>query len=267
MAWIKLHQTLINHPKLYKLSDLLGIEVHSACGILIFLWSWALDYADDGDLSKYSEKQLYDAVRSNSEAAPDLLKNLQEAGFVDENLKIHDWLDYAGEFLRGRYKRKLKNKKSTLKKWSGAGQEQVRSKQGAAPPKSRVEESIEDKSYNNIYTHWNSKKIIVHNHFTDKMKRAINARIAEKTAPDAIIKAIDNYAIVLHSQDHYFSYKWNLADFMKRGLDKFFDNADPFNNFKRSNYGKDKQTTRQLSAKAEPNKYAGLEITSGKEDS
>jgi len=141
MAWIKLHQTLINHPKLFKLAELLKKDTHQTCGVLVFLWSWALDYADDGDLSKYTEKQIYDAVRISSIVTPNLLQSLQEAGFVDENLMLHDWLDYSGEFLRGRYKTKQKKRKSPMKNRCGVSTEQVRSKYGATPPKSRVDKS------------------------------------------------------------------------------------------------------------------------------
>jgi hypothetical protein len=59
-----------------------------------------------------------------------------------------------------------------------------------------------------------------------KIKNAVNDYTLE-----GVLKAIDNYAKVLQSPLHWFSYKWTLEDFLQRGLAKFVDEADPLNNF------------------------------------
>lgn len=46
---------------------------------------------------------------------------------------------------------------------------------------------------------------------------------------DQSVKAVNNYADILKSKDHYFSYKWTFWDFIARGIYKFIDDADPFN--------------------------------------
>lgn len=48
----------------------------------------------------------------------------------------------------------------------------------------------------------------------------------------SVLKAIENYAAVLGSKQHFFSYSWTFVDFLKRGLDKFVDEADPWSNFR-----------------------------------
>lgn len=78
------------------------------------LWWWALKYAESGVLSKYDCSQflvrLTDRLKSD-----ELLKVLIECKFIEndaDKIKIHDWWDYAGRYLTGKYRtgnpRKLK---------------------------------------------------------------------------------------------------------------------------------------------------------------
>jgi hypothetical protein len=111
MAWIESHQQLENHPKLYQLCKQTGWNLDEALGKLHRFWWWALHYAEDGDLSKYNPSQFLD--RLDSKIEPDkLFSILQATGFIDKDKKIHDWIDYAGRYLTGKYRtsnpRKLK---------------------------------------------------------------------------------------------------------------------------------------------------------------
>lgn len=49
---------------------------------------------------------------------------------------------------------------------------------------------------------------------------------------DTVLKAIENYNAVLASHDHYFTHKWTLWDFIKRGLSKFIDAMHPLENYR-----------------------------------
>lgn len=95
---------------------------------------------------------------------------------------------------------------------------------------------------NNIYTqifeHWNSKNIIKHRKMTKQMIAHINARLMEYSE-DELIKAIDNYKNVLESNEHYWTYKWTLTDFLKpNNVCRFINEADPLRNFlKKTNKG------------------------------
>lgn len=128
MAWLKSHQELSNHPKMKKLARVLGINKVQAIGHLHMLWWWALDFAKDGDLSKYDHFDIADAAEW--EADQDIFVNaLLESGFLergsvnkktcsdenklnekacsDENklsskrgtLYIHDWDEYGGKLI------------------------------------------------------------------------------------------------------------------------------------------------------------------------
>ena len=50
---------------------------------------------------------------------------------------------------------------------------------------------------------------------------------------DDIVNAIINYATVLESNQHYFTYKWTIDLFLKRegALPCFLNESDPLNNF------------------------------------
>ena len=104
MAWIESHQSLGAHPKTKKLARLLNISAPTAIGHLHMLWWWALDYAQDGDLSKYQAEDIADAVLWDGSASL-LMASLLDAGFLDQpdgNPRIHDWDEYGGKLLAKR---------------------------------------------------------------------------------------------------------------------------------------------------------------------
>ena len=95
-SWIESHQTLEKHPKLLKLISLTGWTKNETIGILHRLWWWTLAYAEDGDLSKYSSTEvalMLDLNETFDKAK--LFDILKEAKFLDLDLKVHDWLDFA----------------------------------------------------------------------------------------------------------------------------------------------------------------------------
>lgn len=97
-----------------------------------------------------------------------------------------------------------------------------------------------------IFQCWNSHSIIEHKKLTDKMKTAINGALKDY-AVDDIKKAISNYSEILSGDEYYFSYKWTLTDFLKRGLEKFMDLETA-----RGNYATDKPKT---NTPGKPNKF------------
>ncbi|MFH5796493.1 hypothetical protein ACHM2U_13780 [Clostridium perfringens] len=82
---------------------------------------------------------------------------------------------------------------------------------------------ISKKQSNNIYSsndieeifnYWNNKKIIKHNNLREDIKKAIKKAIKNYSI-DEIRQAIDTYSEILKSE-YYFTYKWNLKDFLNR---------------------------------------------------
>lgn len=99
MAWLKLHQSLKEHPKVLQLAESIGISVPETIGRLVLLWLWCLDYADDGVITRYEHGTIHKVCGIS-------VDKLIDCGFVDtgNDDKIHDWLDYVGEYLRGKYR-------------------------------------------------------------------------------------------------------------------------------------------------------------------
>lgn len=108
MAWIELHQSLMNHKKIIRLKNLLKIEAPHAMGLVCNLWLWAVDNASDGDLSEFSAEELSEVCGYKKDPIV-FLKAMVDAGFIDKKGKrkqIHDWSEYTGRLMESREIRK-----------------------------------------------------------------------------------------------------------------------------------------------------------------
>jgi hypothetical protein len=106
--WVESHQTLRDHPKKDHLAELLfagrvpdDVADFAAIGLLHELWWWALDYAQAGDLSQFTDRQVAKGCRWAGDPAA-LMDGLVSAGFVTSDRRIHDWYDYAGKLVERR---------------------------------------------------------------------------------------------------------------------------------------------------------------------
>lgn len=77
-----------------------------------------------------------------------------------------------------------------------------------------------------IFDHWNSKKITVHKALSQDMKTQI-ARALQSYQVEDVKGFIDFYATILEigvpedKKKYFWSYKWNLYEFLMRGVKKF----------------------------------------------
>lgn len=121
MAWIESHQALRDHPKVARLCRLLDCSRIEAVGMLHLLWWWALDHAEDGDVSDYDSLDL--ALAADWEGEPEVfVKALLTCGpgsrdgfLADEGgrLVLHDWWEYAGKLVARR--RQDRERKATAR--------------------------------------------------------------------------------------------------------------------------------------------------------
>src|SRR5262245_42362945 len=101
MAWIESHQSLGRHPKMLRLAARVRACGPQVIGHLHYLWWWALDYAPDGDVSRFAAQEIAAASEWNGD--PDLwLAALGETGWIDPDGHLHDWTDYAGKLAESR---------------------------------------------------------------------------------------------------------------------------------------------------------------------
>ena len=71
-----------------------------------------------------------------------------------------------------------------------------------------------------IFHYWNSKNIVIHRMLRNDMKSEIKKSL--KLYPINELKyIIDLYDIILKGEEYFWSYKWNLIDFLRRGLKQF----------------------------------------------
>jgi hypothetical protein len=97
MPWVESHTVLTRHRKLIELSKELRLKPVYAMGHLHSLWHVALEQAEDGDLSSWSDEFIADSAQYPADA-PQFVRLLQNHGWLDGKL-LHDWLDYAGRYL------------------------------------------------------------------------------------------------------------------------------------------------------------------------
>jgi hypothetical protein len=111
---MELHQEFRDHPKVQRLAGSLGVTRAEARGYIVGLWLWAVQYAPDGDLSKFSEAEIADACDSMKEG-PVMVKALLDAGWltrVDGTLCIYKWDEYGIRLLRSMRERQKKSRMS-----------------------------------------------------------------------------------------------------------------------------------------------------------
>lgn len=103
MGWIKVEQSLITHHKTYALADALNISTAEAVGILVGLWTWALDNVDENGTLPDMSNRMMQRISGSSEDG--ILPALIEIGFIDEypdGHRIHDWQSFGGRCIAER---------------------------------------------------------------------------------------------------------------------------------------------------------------------
>lgn len=103
IPWIQVYSNLPQHPKTSRLADELGLTSAAfnpntlAVGLLVCLWTWAIQNATGGDLSSCSPRAIAEACQWKKK--PEILiKALIKSGYMDADLKLHDWDDYTAMY-------------------------------------------------------------------------------------------------------------------------------------------------------------------------
>lgn len=136
MAWIESHQELGRHPKTRRLARMLGISLPAAVGHLHYLWWWAMDFAEDGDLSGYDSYEIAEAAMW--EGDPDeIVDALVHARFLDRSddggLVLHDWDEYAGRLIERRARDRERKRRERAAKRASRGDGDVRETSAGHP--------------------------------------------------------------------------------------------------------------------------------------
>lgn len=97
-------------------------------------------------------------------------------------------------------------------------------------------ETITKENIYSVFEFWNKKKITTHRSI-EKHKSSINAALGVYNEIE-IKNAISNYSKILIEDTYYWTHRWTLKDFLQRGLERFVDENNPFENFKNENKNK-----------------------------
>lgn len=115
IPWIQVYSNLPQHPKTSRLADELGLTSAVlnpnvlAVGLLVSLWTWAIQNAYNGDLSGCSARSIAEACLWKKKPET-LVKALIKTGFLDENMKLHDWDEYACLLMEQEENRRAKTR-------------------------------------------------------------------------------------------------------------------------------------------------------------
>ena len=151
MAWIELHQSLVEHKKMDDLLRESGLSRDTALGRLCILWLWTLSNREDGLLTGVDARRLGQILDLQPRRAQSFLDAMVRSGFLDqsaEGLRVHDWEDYTGRLLEIRRKDRERKRRSRAEassqedeadpdppcETSGESPEPVRGTSGENPP-------------------------------------------------------------------------------------------------------------------------------------
>ena len=125
---LNMKRTGFDHPKIRRLGRLLDLPHYAAVGIMESLWHFTARHAIEGDIGKWSDEEIADAIGWPEDSAEGLVEALVRVRLVDRDddhrLVIHDWHDHADD-----------STKKTLKKH---GREFVTQKVATVPEDSRT---------------------------------------------------------------------------------------------------------------------------------
>ena len=89
MRYLPIELGFRQHPKTRRFREKIGSDVGEV--YLVRLWEWAMVYAPDGDLSRFSSEDLADAVGLTREAADTFYSALDGCGFLEADGNLHGW--------------------------------------------------------------------------------------------------------------------------------------------------------------------------------
>ena len=97
--WQKTDPHLRSHPTFLKFRSRLGVSPVIAHGVLAGLWSFAFDFAHDGDVTRFTPEELSLGVGWDGDAQA--LVDALSVGFVVDGI-IHDWHEWGGALFSTR---------------------------------------------------------------------------------------------------------------------------------------------------------------------
>lgn len=224
MTWIESHSELRDHPKRKRLSRTLGLDLYQTIGLLNCLWWWVMDYAPDGDLSRFENADIADGLDYPGD--PDeLMAALRSTGFIDGD-QVHDWEDYGEKLFRRREANaermraaRAKHVQSTcatraeLEDRTGQDREDKKKRARATPTKAKkADEPVDNPTVARLVTQMREIP-----DWRDKPDDAAFVEVALQTySPQQIQRTISELAIRQAASHEYRELRKALGNWLKR---------------------------------------------------
>ena len=96
------------HPKFRRLQRELGLPSYAVVGLMESLWMLAAQFAEDGDLSRFSNLEIADYAGWEGDEKQ-LVEALIACRWLDRNeqeLTIHDWIEHRPDYLADRMRKR-----------------------------------------------------------------------------------------------------------------------------------------------------------------
>jgi hypothetical protein len=121
-VWLPVDVNLYQNHKTARLARYLGCSKVHAVGHMVCLWSWACVHAPDGNLSHLEAEDVATVADWDGDLSA-FLPALMRAGFIDENLVLHDWEEHQGSQFRKRLYEAEKKRKHRDNTGTDGGQD------------------------------------------------------------------------------------------------------------------------------------------------
>ena len=170
-------------------------------------------------------------------------KHMEELGMITiENsgvIIINKWAEYQSEYERQKPYRVTEKVTQEGYKESNRIDIDSRSNSKSIDNRKKYIRKVYIPVYTSVFNNWNSKKKtkdalwVTHKYLTDSCYGILNTRLDNGYTEAEIIQAIDNYYYILNGERYFWSYRWTLEEFIRRGLDKFMDLETAKKNYSR----------------------------------
>lgn len=117
MAWIHVEAGVRDHPKIRKLARDCGVDYATGLGTVVMLWTWTIEHAADGNLSRYDPDDIECAAGWTGEPgkwyASAVARRLIDANEEGEKIvHIHDWDEHTTSYREAARHRQWRAKKA-----------------------------------------------------------------------------------------------------------------------------------------------------------
>lgn len=187
--------------------------------------------------------EIADEVEVNERTVRRALDDLEEAGFIEREMKHNASGHRAGYVYSFPHLADTESERTE----SPTGHSRQRLPDTVSGQDLEVQEGQEQEDlppptpspWAAVVAVWatHSPPLIRHRdaYYADRKTTDVIARKLKLYPSDVIAEAIANYATVLGGADYMWTHSWTLIDFLNRGLDRFVPEARPLENFRNRN--------------------------------